>query len=363
MDNAALTRPRIPDRDSLLEFSEALSDLIPQLERHVASLKQTPDSRDAISALFRGMHTIKGDAAMCKIDVGVMIAHPIETLLARVREGEIAFTDLIAEVVLLALDRLELTIESLTTGRNLSGLKLPELIGGLELMGKSTAALLPTHAIDVIQAVTGFRPSATSAQAVSSPQGAPANRDGDMMFFLGLALHYEAFSPLFQGRSGRQLHLALNTNAEAGNPVNPTQLEAAIYVHDIGMMFLPESVWLKTGLMSDDELARLHRHPDQSAGLLARIPGWADAAQMVAQHHEMQNGRGYPLGLKGSDICPGAKILAIVDAFEAVTLKQSHRGQNRSLLRAIAEINACDNQFDAGWIAHFNQVIRRTLEA
>lgn len=362
MDLAALTHPRIPDRDSLLEFSEALADLIPQLERHIASLKRTPDSREAISALFRGIHSIKGDAAMCKIDVGVMIAHPIETLLSRVREREIVFTELIAEVVLLALDRLELTIESLTTGRNLTGLKLAELVGGLEHMGSSTAPMLATHAIGVIQAVTGFRPtSATVAEPTTL--SAPADRDGDMMFFLGLALHYEAFSPLFQGRSGRQLHLALNTNTEAGNPVDPTQLEAAVYVHDVGMMFMPESIWLKMDPMSDDELIRLHRHPDQGAGLLSRIPGWGGAAQMVAQHHEMKNGRGYPQGLKNSEICPGAKILAIVDAFEAVTLKHAHRGQNRSLLRAIAEINACDNQFAPDWIAHFNQVIRRTLEA
>ena len=62
-------------------------------------------------------------------------------------------------------------------------------------------------------------------------------------------------------------------------------------------------------------------------------------------------------------ICVGAKILAIVDAFESVTLKHSHRGQSRSLLRAIAEINACDNQFAPEWIAHFNGVIRRMVES
>ena len=53
-------------------------------------------------------------------------------------------------------------------------------------------------------------------------------------------------------------------------------------------------------------------------------------------------------GVKGDEICDGAKILAIVDAFEAVMLKHIHRGKNRSVLRAIAEINACDNQFAPG---------------
>ncbi|MDR2678989.1 MAG: metal-dependent phosphohydrolase, partial [Zoogloeaceae bacterium] len=59
---------------------------------------------------------------------------------------------------------------------------------------------------------------------------------------------------------------------------------------------------------------------------------------------------------------PGAKIIAIVDAFEAIMLKHSQKGKNISVLRAIAEINACDNQFAPEWIAPFNTIIRRTVE-
>ena len=145
--------------------------------------------------------------------------------------------------------------------------------------------------------------------------------------------------------------------------MDATQLQAAVYLHDIGMMFAPESVWLKVGKLTDADKQLLREHPGQSAGLLQRMPGWEAAAEMVAQHHEMLDGGGYPAGLKAPAICPGAKILAIVDAFEAVTLKHSHRGQTRSLVRAIAEINACDNQFAAEWIAPFNSVIRKMVES
>jgi len=71
----------------------------------------------------------------------------------------------------------------------------------------------------------------------------------------------------------------------------------------------------------------------------------------------------YAWNLKEDQIVPGAKILSIIDAFEAVTLKHSHRGEGRSLLRAVAEINASDKQFPAEWIDHFNQVIRGMVEA
>ena len=129
------------------------------------------------------------------------------------------------------------------------------------------------------------------------------------------------------------------------------------------MMLLPESVWLKVGRLTADDKTQMHAHPEYAAGLLERMPGWQDAARIVREHHEMPDGRGYPAGLAGAAICPGAKILAIADAFEAVTLKQRHRGQTRSLLRAMAEINACDTQFDPPWIETFNQVIRRSLDA
>ena len=130
-----------------------------------------------------------------------------------------------------------------------------------------------------------------------------------------------------------------------------------------GMMFLPEPVWLKVERMTDEEKQIMRAHPDYAAGILARMDGWGPAAEMAAQHHEMPDGQGYPNSLKLKQICDGAKILAIVDAFEAVMLKHINRGRNRSVLRAIAEINACDNQFAPEWIEPFNQVIHKTLEA
>ena len=365
-DITALLQPRVQDRDGLTEFVEDLVDLVPNIERDIARLKRTPDYNVLIAGLFRALHNIKGDASICKVDVGVLVAHPIETLLARLRGGEVTFSDLLAEVILLAMDRLELAVEALSTGKSFTHLKMIELVGGLEGMAPAPAAELDERAVRLIEAVTGFRPVRAGAQvrpaATHATRGAESVA-ADLKFFRSLAHQFEARSPLFKGRSGRLLRLALDTNAIAGKPVDAVQLEAAVYIHDIGMMFLPESVWLKVGQLSAEDKAALKNHPSYAAGLIERIDNWKAAAAMVAQHHEMSDGGGYPAGLKGDAICAGAKILAIVDAFEAVTLKHSHRGQSRSLLRAIAEINACDNQFAPEWIGHFNAVVRRMVES
>ncbi len=358
--------PLIPDPEIFQDFVDALGDHIPAIERDIARLKKTPDDRSVLADLFRAVHTIKGDAALCKLDLAVRIAHPIESVLSRLREGQLAFSDLIGEAILLALDRLELAVDAIGTGRSVENLRLNQLMQGLDALGACEPPQADRCSADLIEAVTGFQPVANLGQP--HRQAAPTVRSNehlanDLRFFRTLAQQYEARSALFKGRSARVLKLALETNAEAGKPVDPVQLAAAVYMHDIGMMFVPESVWLKQGRLSEEEKRAMQEHPLQAAGLLERMEGWGEAARMVAEHHEMPDGGGYPRGLPAHAISDGAKILAIADAFEAVTLKHSQRGHTRSILRAIAEVNACDKQFAPEWIGPFNAVIRRQVEA
>ena len=369
MDIRSIIAPEIGDKKSLEEFIESLSDLAPNIERDIARLKSTPEDREVISSLFRAVHNIKGDATLCKIDLAVAIVHPIETVLARFRNSEIAFTDMVSDAVLLGIDRLELATEGLLANKPLDGLRLLALVQGLEKLAVASAPEMDQCASDLIEAVTGFHPAATAASnllrgnASAAADKLKSQTAEDLRFFRTLADQLESRSPLFKGRTMRLLRLALETNQLMKKAIDPVQLEAAVYMHDIGMMFLPESIWLKVERMSTEDKQILRTHPSYAAGILSRMPGWECAAKMVEQHHEMPDGEGYPNGAKAKQICDGAKILAIVDAFEAVMLKHINRGKNRSVLRAIAEINACDNQFAPEWIAPFNQIIRRTVEA
>lgn len=367
MDPAAIASAKITDRLALEEFADALTDLAPKVELDVSRLKQNPGQRELIADLFRAVHNIKGDAALCKFDLGVAIAHPIESVLSRFRDGEILFSDLLAELILLAVDRLELATNALLSHRPVSPLELSALLQGLHDLAQTSVDQIDHRCAEVIEQVTGFPPVISGwpnrQPHLSSPPYNQKNASKDLQFFRSLAMQFESRSPLFKGRTMRILRLALETNKAGENQVDPIQLEAAVYLHDLGMMFLPESTWLKLGKLSDQDKALLRNHPGFAAGLVQRIPGWESAAEMIAQHHEMPDGAGYPEGCKGSDICAGARILAIVDAFEAVMLKHIHRGKNRSVLRAIAEINACDKQFAPEWIAPFNKVIRKTVES
>lgn len=367
MDIRLIISPTVQDREALEEFADVLTDRASQIEHDVARLKKSPSDREITADLFRAVHNIKGDASLCKFDLAVAMAHPIESLMARFRNNEIPFSDLLAELILLTVDRLELATDALLAGKPLEHLKLLSLIQGLEGVSTSSKEQIDAKSALLVEEVTGFKPVigniSSRAPRVSTPNSERKNAKSDLNFFRSLALQLESRSPLFKGRTMRILRLALETNKAGGNTVDPVQLEAAVYLHDIGMMYLPESLWLKVGNMSPEDKKAMRNHPGFAAGLLQRMEGWEPAAEMVAQHHEMPDGAGYPNQLTGHAICPGAKILSIVDAFEAVMLKHIHRGKNRSVLRAIAEINACDKQFAPEWIAPFNVVIRKTIES
>ncbi len=352
------------DDEGLGEYRDALSDYVPQIEADVAALRKNPADGEKIARLFRALHNLKGDAALCRLDMAVRLIHPLESLLDKVRSGKLRFSNVLGEAVLLAVDRLEMAVEALLAGRSLEPLKLGVLTNELVAVSRATPAHAENIARKLIYQVTGFWPTATPTPTAVMP--APEvmhDRAQQLAFFRTLALQLERRSPLFSGRTGRLIDLAHKTAREAGDQLDMQQLDAAIYMHDIGMMFLPDSAWLKPGQLEPADIEVLHKHPEYAAGLLECMGIWGGAVEMVRQHHELPDGTGYPAGLKLEHICQGARLIAILDAFEAVMLKHAQRGHGRSMLRAIAEINACEDQFDRAWVEPFNRVVRRMIES
>jgi len=225
----ALTRPVIYDREALGEFADSLADHAPSIERDMSKLSKEPNNRVVVADIFRALHNIKGDAALCRVEVAGMIAHPIESLLTRLRSGEARYTPLLGEVILLAVDRLELTIEALVAGKTVEHLKLVPLVEGLEKMSSAAQADLDPLATQLIKSVTGFQPQSTLRDSVGKlpaqeVQELPITSKGsmtfDLQFFQSLAMQFEARSPLFKGRTDRIRRLALDTNRSAGSPVD-----------------------------------------------------------------------------------------------------------------------------------------------
>ncbi|MEZ5330887.1 MAG: HD-GYP domain-containing protein [Thermoanaerobaculia bacterium] len=104
------------------------------------------------------------------------------------------------------------------------------------------------------------------------------------------------------------------------------ELERAALFHDIGKTMLPHSLLVKPGPLTSSELALVRRHAPWGATLLARLSGVPPLAPQVARHHhERWDGTGYPDGRSGLDIPEAARIVAVADAFDALTADRTYR--------------------------------------
>ncbi len=96
-------------------------------------------------------------------------------------------------------------------------------------------------------------------------------------------------------------------------------VKTAALLHDIGKLAVPEHILAKPGPLTAEEFQKVRIHPQVGADILAAVPFPYPVAPLILSHHERWDGRGYPAGLKEDDIPLGARILCIVDYFDALT--------------------------------------------
>jgi HD-GYP domain-containing protein (c-di-GMP phosphodiesterase class II) len=173
----------------------------------------------------------------------------------------------------------------------------------------------------------------------------------DLHFLVMLALTIEVRTEHWQGKTYNALKLALLMNESAGQPVDNKQLLGATLAHDFAMAFLPLEIFDKQKKLSKKSLKIMRTHISSAAELIHRMQGWNESREIIMAHHEHFDGKGYPNQLSDFEINPGAKLLAIVDAFVA---------RSSSTMQAIMEINRYSGtQFDPIWVEHFNVAIKK----
>jgi len=103
------------------------------------------------------------------------------------------------------------------------------------------------------------------------------------------------------------------------------ELKTAGLLHDIGKIAIKDHILNKSGKLTGDEFKEIKRHSEIGYRILSTVNEMSEIAEYVLVHHEMWNGNGYPKGLKGEDIPLESRIIAIVDAYDAMTSERSYR--------------------------------------
>ncbi len=161
-----------------------------------------------------------------------------------------------------------------------------------------------------------------------------------------LARAVEGKDPETRGHCDRLSDLAVLLGEKLTLPARDiAALRRAGIVHDIGKVAVPDSILLKRGPLNAREWEQMRRHPDEGARIVAPLKSFKDVVPVVRHHHERYDGSGYPDHLRGEEIPVTARVLQVVDVFDALT---SVRPYKRALTREAA-LGVMDDEVRRGW--------------
>ncbi|MCW8107482.1 Hpt domain-containing protein [Alteromonas ponticola] len=373
----------VPDEveeDILNDLMEEINELYEASEQTLIELELRPQDNELQRALFRSVHTIKGDLGLVGFSPLIPLLQHVEELLDFLRKGQIEYTSTMSDLVLLTMDRVKAFVESIMAKGTAEYDKTlhEQLVIAIARIQPdnpadherllSEAVLMLNPNLDLTaepgsqenQELTGVTKTLANT---GIPKDISAEKQMDILFFREMMKTIEHRSNYWSGRGDRIAKLALHINGLAEKPIEEDQLAVACYVHDFGMAFMPLKLLHKKDPFTDNEFNLMRSHVYKSSRLLEHLDQWDQARKIVMQHHERTDGSGYPLGIKEDDICEGAKLLAILDTYDAMTHSRSHnKDKQLSRKQAVIEINRqAKGQFSMKWVRFFNQAMTSLL--
>jgi putative two-component system response regulator len=143
---------------------------------------------------------------------------------------------------------------------------------------------------------------------------------------LALAQSIEGKDPYTRGHCERLSRASARLGERLGLPQEMIRdLRRAGFVHDIGKVAVPDAILLKPGKLTDQEREVMKRHPIVGEGICKPLKSFASVVPIIRHHHEKQDGSGYPDGLHGEQVPLGARILQLVDVYDALTTNRPYK--------------------------------------
>lgn len=169
-----------------------------------------------------------------------------------------------------------------------------------------------------------------------------------------------------QYTAGHSKAVAIYTRDIARRMGLPPDVQVRAYlcglVHDIGKVGLPASLLLKEGPLTLEERRQMQEHSAIGESILKKVDLYADVAMIVRHHHERIDGEGYPDGLDGHEIPLLSKIIAVADAYNAMTSNRSYRQAMPSRVARLRLAQAVESQFDTAAVAAFEAILASASE-
>jgi HD-GYP domain-containing protein (c-di-GMP phosphodiesterase class II) len=164
--------------------------------------------------------------------------------------------------------------------------------------------------------------------------------------------------------STRLAEWGLRVARDLGVPENfMPDMEMGALLHDIGKIGVPDGILNKPGRLTPEEFEIVKRHPEFGWTVIRNLPGLEQTSLYVLHHHENFDGTGYPAKLKGSEIPIGARIVSVIDAFDAMVSSRPYRA-GLPLAEAIRRLHeSSGTQFDPAVVKSFVSIAESEMPA
>ena len=224
-----------------------------------------------------------------------------------------------------------------------------KVLGVINLSDKEGGAEFSTNELKLLETI--------ARQAAIALENARLFADVRSLFLSAvksLASAIDAKDPYTHGHSLRVAYYsAIIADGLALPPDQREEVYLAAVLHDVGKIAIPESILLKPGSLTEDEWDEMRRHPLHSAQILSEVKQFQTLSRIVRHEHERYDGSGYPDGLKAEAIPLASRIIAVADAYDAMTTSRSYR-QGMAAEQAIHLLTkAVGTQFDPKVFSHF----------
>jgi putative nucleotidyltransferase with HDIG domain len=254
--------------------------------------------------------------------------------------------------------------------KNVANDSLPVIVSSVPLYGFAVALLalayenvspwtLPLFYVPALGAQRWFLLYQEQRRLAEDLKGANEQlRAANLSFARGLIATLDARDRYTAGHSAAVAIYARDIAERMG--MDPVQQELAHLcglVHDIGKIGLPAGLLEKPGALTLDERREMQRHSEIGEGILANVDTYAEIASIVRHHHERVDGQGYPDGLSGTDIPLLSRIIAVADAYNAMTSDRPYRDAMPSRVARLRLAQAVETQFDTSIVAAFEAIL------
>ncbi|MBN1290162.1 MAG: HD domain-containing protein [Actinobacteria bacterium] len=206
--------------------------------------------------------------------------------------------------------------------------------------------------------------AAQAAVSIENTQLYERLQDAYLGAISSLVAAIEARDPYTVGHSNRVTKYTVAIAREFGFSTQEVEeIRLAGLLHDVGKIGIPDKILNKPGPLSEEEYSAIKMHPTLSVRIVEPLPHLGGIIPMIYHHHERYDGKGYIEGMAGTEIPVGARILAVADAFEAMTSDRPYR-EALSREDAIKElIEGAGSQFDPTVVETFVRLLKKQIYA